>query len=226
MEPVVIYGPPNSSYAWSTRMTVREKDLPLQDVNVPPHSPEIIDRHPFGKVPAMQHGDIRLFETTAIMRYLAEGHDSGTNLVPDNVVERAKMEQWLSAVNDTFYDTIMRGLVLPRLFTIMRDEPLDAQHIRAHLPLIQHRLAVLDKELGNRPYLAGEVFSLADILLIPMIFSLAIMPEGDAMAAKLSNLHRWQKAVATRTSFIETMPGFADEPVIVEALRDAEPITA
>ncbi len=51
--------------------------------------------------------------------------------------------------------------------------------------------------------------TLADMLLIPIIFSVAMAPEGGSFLEQRPHLSRWQKGMASRSSFIDTMPSFA-----------------
>ena len=51
--------------------------------------PEHLARHPFGKIPVLDHGDLRLFETGAITRYLNDTLP-GKSLVPGNARDRAR----------------------------------------------------------------------------------------------------------------------------------------
>ena len=67
--------------------------------------------HPFGKIPAMRHGDVTLFETSAIARYIDETFP-GPRLQPADPRERAVMNQWISACNHYFYSDVIRRYVL------------------------------------------------------------------------------------------------------------------
>jgi glutathione S-transferase len=55
----------------------------------------------FGKVPALRNGDLTIFETAAIMRYVDEAFD-GPQLQPPDPESRVQIEQWLSLINDNF----------------------------------------------------------------------------------------------------------------------------
>ena len=93
---------------------------------------------------------------------------------------------------------------------IFEREP-DEGKIKAALPDIEHQLDVLDRRFEASPYLANENVTLADILLIPIVFTVAMTPEGDDFVTNRPSLARWQKAMAGRTSLIETMPPFSWE---------------
>lgn len=81
------------------------------------------------------------------------------------------------------------------------------------MPDIEHYLDVLDSRFEVSAYLANENITLADILLIPIVFTVAMTFGGDDFVNNRPNLARWQKGMAGRTSLIETMPPFSwDSP--------------
>ena len=58
--------------------------------------------------------------------------------------------------------------------------------------------------------------TLADMLLIPIIFSVAMTPEGGTFLEQRPQLARWQKGMASRPSFVDTMPPFSVAATIQE----------
>ena len=56
-------------------------------------TPAYLARHPDGKVPVLEDGELTLFESSAICRYLAEHYGNG-KLLPTNAAERALVAQW------------------------------------------------------------------------------------------------------------------------------------
>src|SRR6185295_10498549 len=63
--------------------------------------------HPFGKMPVMQHGDIVLYETTAIAHYLDRAF-SGPALQPLEPRAQAEMLRWISIVNSYVFPIMNR----------------------------------------------------------------------------------------------------------------------
>lgn len=57
--------------------------------------------------------DLILWETSAITRYLDDSF-GGTRLQPQDPIARARMDCWISMVNDTLYQIVVRDIVLPR----------------------------------------------------------------------------------------------------------------
>ena len=73
MSAIVVHGIPGSPFLRSVLATLEEKGQTYRlNVMGPGDSkkPEYLKRHPFGRVPAFEHGDFALYETQAILRYL------------------------------------------------------------------------------------------------------------------------------------------------------------
>ena len=77
-----ILGMPQSNFVWMVRMACAEKGVPYDLVPVRPHCPEVDAIHPFGRIPAMRHGDLELCESKAIATYI-DRHFDGPKLIPD-----------------------------------------------------------------------------------------------------------------------------------------------
>lgn len=208
MTKVELYGVPISSYTWSARLALGEKGVDYEMVEQQPHSTEQKALHPFGKVPAFRDGDFALFETVAIMRYVDEAFD-GPSLQPSDARARARMEQWLSVINDNFYDAMIRRLVLERFAPMISKREPNESRIAGALEEIEFQLNLLNTHFTSNKHLADDDMSLADMLLIPVIFSVAMTPEGGSFLEQRPHLARWQKGMANRSSFINTMPSFA-----------------
>jgi len=67
--------------------------------------------HPFGRIPALRDGDLRLLETSAIVRYPQESFP-GPALLPGNIRDRARVEAWVSAINSYYDAPMIRNYVL------------------------------------------------------------------------------------------------------------------
>lgn len=208
MAELVLLGVPESTYTWSARLALVEKGVPYEMKLAAPRTPEILALHPFGKIPAMRHGDVVLFECQAIMRYVDEAFP-GPSLTPPDIVGRARMAQWMSAVGDYFYQAMVIRLTLERFAPLLFKRKADEAVIANTLPDVTFQLDLLDRLFKDSKYLAGDGLSLADLLLIPAVFYVAMTPEGDSFMEQRPHLSRWQKSMAARRSFITTMPGFA-----------------
>jgi glutathione S-transferase len=200
----IVYGPALSTYVWSARLALAEKGVTHELVEVPlgahrqePH----LSRQPFGKVPAFEHDGFALYETQAIMRYVDERFP-GAPLQPSDVHEWSRMNQIIGIVDayvwPSIAGTILFNRVLrPRFF----GEPADEAAIAAALPRARLCLAEIDRLMGDNRYLAADFVSLADLMVVPLLYYFSRTPDGEAPVAEHPKLQRWIKLMEARQSF-------------------------
>jgi glutathione S-transferase len=95
-----IIGSARSTYTRVVRMVCAEKGIDYVLTETPLGAPELRAIHPLGKMPVLRHGDVELFESSAIARWL-DRHFPGPNLFPSDPHLAALTEQWVSLVNTT-----------------------------------------------------------------------------------------------------------------------------
>jgi glutathione S-transferase len=215
MQRVVIYGPAQSSYVRSARMTAEEKGIAYDLVSMG-EGDEVrwgneahLALHPFGKVPALRAGDITLFETSAICRYLDESA-GGAALQPADAAGRARMEQWISAINSYLYPDAIKTYAFAYFFPKGDDGGPDRKVIDEVLPKLRTAVNALDRAYGEHTYLAGHGVSLADLFLAPILSYLGALPEGGELIANADNLARAKADLEARESFKATEPPSGD----------------
>jgi glutathione S-transferase len=200
-----ILGMPQSNFVWVVRMACAEKGVPYDLVPVRPHCPEVDAIHPFGRIPAMRHGDLELCESKAIATYI-DRHFDGPKLIPDEPAAAAKVEQWVSLLNTQFDPVMMRGYVLGYFFPGTPDGSPNREKIDGALPTVRQQAEVLDRTIAETGYLAGTDFSLADIDLMPMLYYLRKLPEGSEVIKSNKNLDAYYERLAERPCFKATIP--------------------
>ena len=202
---VALLGDPRSTYVRSVRMGLAEKGIKYALQPCAPHTPEILAIHPWGRMPAFRDGDLRLFETSAILRYIDEAFP-GVRLAPGNIRDRARCEQWVSAINAYGYDAMVRRYVLQYVFPKGADGKPDRGVIDPALKDIAKQLTIFDAAYGEKNLLAGATVSFADLLLAPILAYVAAMPEGKELMKAAPNVARAQAAMRERASFRDTEP--------------------
>ena len=139
--------------------------VPVNLVRGEQRSPAFLARNPNGRVPVLEDGDFVLWESVAIVRYLADAHGEGASaLVPPGARERAEMDRWLSwqvahlspAISKVSFERIVKRLT-------GQGAP-DQAILDAGTAEFDKLTAILDASLGGREYLAGRL-SLADFAL-------------------------------------------------------------
>ncbi len=204
---LTLLGDGRSTFTRTVRMAMAEKGLAYTLQPCAPHTPDILAVHPFGRIPALRDGPIELFETSAILRYLDESFGDAPSLLPGTILGRARCEQWVSAVNAYFYDTMSRRYVLQYLFPRGEGGEPDRAVIDAALKEMPVQLAALDKAYGSGDWLAGGALSMADLFVAPILAYVERMPEGAALFDAVPNVRRAQAVLRARPSFITTDPG-------------------
>lgn len=200
MSDVTIHGIGASTYVRSAVMTCIEKGLSYALEAVELGSDAHRALHPWGKMPAIQHDGLTLYETSAICRYL-DNVSGGDSLQPADPRTRAVMDQWIGVMDSYLYPDAIRGYVLPYIFPSGEGGQPDRATIDAGVPKIKSDLAVLDAAYGESDFLAGDSLTLADILVAPVIGYLGMFPESKELLAGASNVSRAHAAIAGRESF-------------------------
>ena len=103
MSDIVLWGFDGSTYVRTVKMVLAEKgvtqykQVQLNVLKGEPKMPEHLERHPFGKVPVLDHDGMRILETTAIARYLNDVLP-GRSLVPPTPKDRVRMDMIIGMI--------------------------------------------------------------------------------------------------------------------------------
>ncbi len=198
---------PGSPFSRAVLATLEEKHAPYQLVPVAPgtmRSPQHLSRHPFGRVPVLEHGDFRLYETQAILRYLDRVLPEPA-LTSADARRAARMDQAMN-VNDWYLFhgvanvIAFQRIVGPRVLGLTCDETA----IAAAMPKARMVFDELAQLLGAQPYFAGGTLTLADLMLAPQLDFLQQTPEWQPLSAAHANLREWLTRVLARPSFLAT----------------------
>jgi GST-like protein len=180
-------------------ITLEELGLPYKmnklDFDKNEHkSPAYLKLNPTGRIPTIVDteaagGPFVLTQTIAIMLYLA---DKAGKLLGTSATEKARVEEWMM-----FQATDLSPGMGVAFFLAERMEP----KLPQARPAIKDRIIVLYKHMDDRlagnQFLAGDGFSLADILAWPMADTF----EHDKFAA-YANIQRWRKEIAARPAVV------------------------
>jgi glutathione S-transferase len=151
--------------------------------------------NPFGQIPSLDDEGFTLFESTAIVLYVAE---KAGRLLPTTREGRALAERWAFAAVNTVEPAIAELFAIDARFA---DQPWARGRRPAVAVQVKKRLASLEGELAERPHLLGSEFSAPDILmatvlrLVPSAL-LAPAPRVAAYLARCESRPAWRKIVA------------------------------
>jgi len=193
MAEVTIFGFPRSTYVKVVRLILTEKgvDYHFHDTETEMYLPVHLERHPFGRVPVLQHGDFMLYETSAIAAYGDEVF-AGPKLTPEDPRQRARMNQWISNLNAYFYPEMIFHVGHERLVYPELGIPGNDLIVQRALPNVTRALEVMEKELADgRPFVVGDALTMADFFLLPTLFAFALTPEGRDLMPRFPAVQRW-----------------------------------
>ena len=187
-------GSPNPS---KIAMFLEEAGVPYEPMPVDTRKgdqfkPEFLKVNPNGKVPAIVDGDVTVFDSTAILLYLAE--KTGKFGAANTPAAKAEMLSWMMFVA-TGVGPFSGQAVHFRHFA---PEKVPYANDRYQYEAMRH-FEILDKRLATHKYMVGDSFSIVDMALwgwsrmIPFIL-------GDEAWAKLPNVKRHHDEIMARPS--------------------------
>jgi glutathione S-transferase len=205
-----ILGSSRSSYTRVIRMVCEEKGIDYTLTETPLRAPEIFAIHPFGKMPVLRHGDFVLCESKAIATYLDRCFP-GARLIPSDLRLAALTEQWVSLVNTTFDNTLIRTYLFAYIAPKTADGTPNRAMIDAVMPAVRQQLA-LDNAVAKTGYLVDDQFTLADIFVLPILYYVRLLPEGSQALNAATHLTEYYDRHAARPSFKSTVPPSGPPP--------------
>jgi glutathione S-transferase len=203
----IVHSIPGSPFGRAVLVALEEKGARYRFNPVVPgtlRSPEHRSRHPFGKIPVIEHDGFKLFETQAILRYIDRALPNSP-LTPTGPQAAGRMDQMLNISDWYLYQGVgnvigFQRIVVPLLLGRSPDEAA----IRAAMPQAEAVFGELSRQLGDRPFFADNTLTLADILIASQLDFLAATPEWESLIADRSNLAEWLKRMNARPSMQAT----------------------
>ena len=194
-----IWGRKNSSNVQKVMWAVGETGVAHEHTEVGGafggnREPAFLALNPNGLVPAIQDGDVVMWESNAIVRYLSAKHSPG-KLWPEDLKVRAEGDKWMDWHNGVFWPTFR-----PLFWNLVRT-PIDQRDEKA---MEESRLktaevlAYLDAHLKHREYIAGEALTMGDI---PMGCAAWRWFGMQFERPELANLERWFGTLKQRPAY-------------------------
>uniref|UniRef100_A0A251VKQ9 glutathione transferase n=2 Tax=Helianthus annuus TaxID=4232 RepID=A0A251VKQ9_HELAN len=205
---IKLYGSAASTATLRAKACLAEKELDYEFVTVnmgnkEHKTPEFLTRNPFGQVPALEDGDLKLFESRAITQYLAHTYpDNGTNLIIHDPKKMAIVGVWIEVEAqkfDQFGSKLAWELAYKPMFGLTTDEAAVEEHEKK----LEQVLDVYESRLSESKYLGGDCFTLADLHHLPVLKYLFgtkakrlfdARPHVSAWAAEIQSRPAWVKA--------------------------------
>lgn len=160
-------------------------------------APTFLAMNPHGRVPVIQDGHATVWESHAILRYLAACH-GGARFWPDDPIARAPVDGWMD-----WSQTSLQPDFLVGVFWGFFRTPEDKRNwpaIRSSLARCKTHFEKLDRLLEGRRFLLGDALTLADITAGTSLYRYF---ELEIERPQLANLARWYHALSQRVAFRE-----------------------
>lgn len=161
-----IWGRRNSINVQKVLWCCEELNIPYRRVDLGGpfggnREPEYLRLNPNGLVPTIADDGFVLWESNAIVRYLAAKHGMGS-LCPEGLAHRADADRWMDWQMGTLWASLR-----PAFIGLVRTprEGRDQAAITAAISKTAENLAILDAHLAGHDYVAGPAFTMADIPL-------------------------------------------------------------
>jgi len=207
MSEFIVHTIPGSPFARAVLATLEEKGARYRLAPLAPgshKSPQHLARHPFGRVPVLDHDGFVLYETQAILRYL-DRVLAEPALTPTDARRAARMDQVMN-INDWYLFhgvanvIVFHRVIGPQVLGLAPDEAA----IAAAMPAAREVFAELARLLGEQPYLAGEGISLADLIVAPHVAFFTATPEWAELGVPRHNLVGWLARMEARPCMLAT----------------------
>jgi glutathione S-transferase len=202
-----LYGFPPSPNTWKVRAVAAHLNVPLefQFVNLAvgeQKTPEHLAFNPTGRTPILEDGDFILWESNAIMQYIASR--SSNTLWPDEARARADISRWQCWQLAHWGGEATEPLIRERAVkSFLKLGPPDAAIVAEATEAFHREAGLLDAQLAKHAYLAGEILTLADFSVAAPLFYAS---EAQLPVAPYRHVRDWFSRVSALPAWRETAP--------------------
>ncbi|CAF1000318.1 unnamed protein product [Rotaria sordida] len=204
---IVVYGMIQSPATQRVLATLIEKGLKFQlkVINLKAGenlSRSYLEKQPFGTIPALDDVDgFTIYESRAISRYLEMKYkDKGTELIPKGNIKVEGLFEQAASIELSYFDSYANGIVTERIFKKMRGGEPDMNKVAELRRDLAKNLDVYDQILSTQSYLAGNMFTLADLFHLPL-GSLLLKCGEDELFESRPHVKQWWNKISTRQAW-------------------------
>jgi glutathione S-transferase len=218
MAEIELFSKATCPYAQRARMALIEKGLSfrlteIDSGNKPGRFKEV---SPYGKVPALRHGDAVVYESRIVNEYLDEAFPEPP-LLPRTPAARAQARIWIDYCDSQ---------LVPAMSAFLADRRDPEKQIRNREVLGQRFLFIEEqglRKLSDGPYWLGDKVSLVDLQFMPMFERLPCYGEqwNAPTTRAYPRLHAWIAAMKDRPSYQQTARSYEEHMAIIRRLSAA-----
>jgi len=202
-----LYGLPASPNTWKVRAVAAHLGIALEDVMVDlgrgeQRAPDYLALNPTGRTPTLVDGDFGLWESTAIMQYLASL--SPSTLWPNGARAQADIMRWQSWNLQHWGPSACQPLLFERFVKAIFDMgPPDPAVVARATEAFRREAAVLERHLSTRDHLVGDDLTLADFSVVAF---LVYAGEAELPTADYPHLRSWSARIFALPAWRDTAP--------------------
>ncbi|XP_047969807.1 glutathione S-transferase PARB-like [Salvia hispanica] len=209
---IKVHGSVFSTATLRVRVCLNEKSLDYEFIPVDLRSghhkqDSFLSLNPFGQIPAFQDGDLDLFESRAITRYIAHSYaGEGIPLVSSDAKKAAVEDVW-AEVEAQRYEPPAAKLTWELGIKPMLGMATDDDVVKAQEAELAKVLDVYEARLAHSKYLGGDAFSLADLHHLPTLKYLMASPVKAVFEAR-PHVAAWVADIMARPSWQKLLAEF------------------
>ncbi|CAA7044225.1 unnamed protein product [Microthlaspi erraticum] len=210
MAGIKVHGVPMSTATMRVLAALYEKDLDFElipvDMRAGAHKQEpFLSLNPFGQIPALQDGDLSLFESRAITEYIAEEYsEKGEKLeCPGCKKVKATTKVWLQVEGQQF-DPVASKLAFERVFKGMFGKTTDPAAVEELEGKLVKVLDIYEARLSKSEFLACDCFTLADLHHLPALHYL-MGTDSKKLFESRSKVHEWVQKITSRPAWTKVV---------------------
>ncbi|XVF38705.1 hypothetical protein REPUB_Repub20aG0124700 [Reevesia pubescens] len=160
---------------------------------------------PFGQMPALEDGDVKIFESRAITKYLARKYkDTGIDLLgSSSLIESTIVDTWME-VESHQYNTPMQAIIHQLIVNPMFGTASDEKIIETETEKLENVLDVYEERLSKSKYLAGDFYSMADLHHIPYLVYFMRFARSSIITSR-RHVSAWWKDISSRPATVKVV---------------------
>ena len=160
--------------------------------------PEFLAMNPHGRVPVIDDSGVVVWESQAILRYLAAKYSDGASFWSANPAERARADQWMDWSQTALQPAFLIGVFWG--WYRMPEAKRNMTAVNKALEQTNNYLRYVDRQLEGNSFMLGDRLSLADIPIGTHLYRYFNL---DLPRPSLPNVERWYERLQSRSAYRE-----------------------
>lgn len=203
--PLHILGLPFSTFVRAVMLICEELELPyfvspeLKGQPIKIGDETHLQQHPFGKIPVLLFGDIKITETSTILRFI-DNQFGARRFQSNDIVQSTQIDQWCAHASIYLDSAIVRNVLLEFVFPKGENGTVRQDVVADNLPAMQNAINIINAQIAGKDFICGDAISLADFVLVPMLDYLERSPLGEQYIPKDSELQQYIQRMRSRPS--------------------------